>query len=141
MDRKKILAVIAAISLVAGCCLMLILYPVLKGEDIFHPQPSPQQVGEAFFQALKEEDYDSAFAMCDATLRNELINPANFQYLIELYEYQPQDWEFQTRQVSANQMELSGKMDFKFHADGVFRLILRKYEDGWKISVFHLDYS
>ena len=141
MDRKKVLAIIAAISLVVGCCVMMILYPLLKGEDPFHPDPSPQQVGEAFFQALKDEDYTAAYDLCDPYLQQDLIDPSNLQYIIEVYEYFPESWDFKNESMAANQKELNGIMVFKQHGEGVFQLILRNYEDGWKIAVFHLDYN
>lgn len=141
MDRKKVLAVIAAIALVAGCCLMMILYPLLKGDNLFQQEPSPEQVGEAFFQALQKEDYDAAFALCDERLQRELIDSTNLQFVIETYQYQPREWEFTTQRVSANQVELAGTMDFRLHSGGSFQLILRLYEDGWKVAVFHLDYN
>ena len=141
MDRKKIFAVAAAIFLVISCCLMMILYPALKGEDIFNPEPTPEQVGQQFFTALKNENYAAAFALCDDFLQAELIDPSNLQYIIEFYEYQPEDWEFLEPRVSTNQVELAGVMRFKLHNDGTFQLILRRDEDGWKVSVFHLDYN
>lgn len=140
MERKKVLAIVAVFSLIAGCCLMIVIYPLMKGENIFASEPSPQQVADAFFKALEAEQYEAAFQLCDEKLQRDLVSPANFQYLIELYEYRPAEWKFEDRMVSSNQLDLSGRMDFKSYLNGFFQIILRRYDDGWKVAVFHFDH-
>ena len=140
MDQKKLLAIFAAISLVVGCCLMMILYPLLKGKDIFHPEPSPEDIGNSFLSALRDDDYRTAYNLCDPSLQTELVDQTNMQYEIERYEIQPVSWEIISSSVSPDQVELIGKAAFRQHSNGEFRLTLRWYEEGWKIAVFFLDY-
>ena len=140
MDRRKFLAVAAVVALVIGCCLVMLLYPLIKGEDIFHPPPKPEDVGNSFLTALQQGDYESAFALCDNALKHELIDPANFEQEIMKYEIQPLDWELINRSVTSERAELSGSMSFVLHASGSFEITLIRYENDWKIAGFFLDY-
>lgn len=140
MDRKKFLTVAAAIALVTGCCLVMLFYPLLKGEDIFHPDPTAEDVADAFFEALQQDDYAAAFVYCDPNLQEDLVDPENLRHEIEWYEIQPASWEISSQTLSANQVEIAGSMVFRFHPNGVFRLTLRRGETGWKISEFFLDH-
>jgi hypothetical protein len=140
MDQRKLLALFAAISLLAGCSLMMILYPFMKGKDIFHPEPSPEDIGNSFLSALRDDDYRAAYNLCDLSLQTELVSQANMQYEIERYQIQPVSWEFISSSISKDQVELIGTAAFRQQSNGKFRLTLRWYEDGWKIAIFFLDY-
>ncbi len=141
MNRKKLRAVAAGLALIGGCCLAMIVYPLLKGEDIFNPAPTADEVGEAFLSALKADEYQAAFALCGEDLQRELINADNLRYEIEKYQIQPENWVFDSRRLSVDQVELSGPADFRFHPGGTFQLTLRRYDKEWKIAVFYLGYN
>jgi hypothetical protein len=119
---------------------MMILYPFLKGKDIFHPEPSPEDIGNSFLSALRDDDYRAAYNLCDLSLQTELVSQANMQYEIERYQIQPVSWEFISSSISKDQVELIGTAAFRQQSNGKFRLTLRWYEDGWKIAIFFLDY-
>jgi len=140
MEHKKFLATFAAISLIVGCCVMMLLYPLLKGEEIFNPEPAPEEISFSFLSALANDDYQTAFNLCDDLLQEDLIDPQNMQAEIEKNQLQPTNWEILSQSISPDEVEFSGSMDFRIHISGTFRITLRHYENGWKVAVFFLDY-
>lgn len=140
MDHKEFLATFAFLSLVAGCCVMLLLFPLIKGEKIFHPEPSAEEISNSFFSSLAQGNYQDAFNLCDEALQHDLADAAGLQSEMEKNLLQPAGWEVQSRSISSDEVELSGSMDFRIHMNGTFQMTLRHYEEGWKVSVFFLDY-
>ena len=141
MDKNKFLAVVAAIALVAGCCLAMIVYPLIKGEDIFNPAPTPEQVSRSFLTALQQGDYEEAFSLCDAALQNELVSPGNFQRLIEEYGIQPLAWELSSPTITGGRAAFSGRVTFQQELPGTFQITLVSSEKEWKITSFYFDYN
>ncbi len=141
MDRKKFLVVAAAVALIGGCCLAVIVYPLLTDDGFFDSPPTAKEVGEAFLNALKEENYQAAYALCDEYLQAELINPENLRYEIEKHQIQPESWSFDSQRMSVDQVEFSGPADFRLHPGGTFQLTLRRYNNEWKVAVFYLGYN
>lgn len=141
MDRKKFLAFTAILALIAGCCLVMVLYPLLKGENIFDPPPTAEEIGDAFLTALQQRDYELAFTFCDDALQQELRDPFNFEVQIMKYEIQPMKWDIVSVSQSGEDAKLSGSMSFVLHTSGSFELLLKKYDKEWKVSGFHMDHD
>jgi len=128
------------LSLITGCCAVALLYPLLKSEEILDPQPAPEQVSDAFLAALAAEDYQTAYDLCDGLLQAELVDAANLRAEIEKEQLKPARWEVISRSLSSGEAEYTGSMDFQIHISGTFRIMLRQYDEGWRVSVFFMDY-
>ncbi|MCJ7626406.1 MAG: hypothetical protein MUO76_23185 [Anaerolineaceae bacterium] len=139
MNQKKIFAAIALISLIVGCCLAPVAYWLITGNNIFDKQKSAQDIGVDLMVALKSAGYEDAFALCDHSLQQDLVNPENLRLEIELYHLQPQTWKFDYAEVNDSRADFSGSVDFIGNQKGVFDLVLIKYKEGWRVAGFHLN--
>ncbi|MEM5775420.1 MAG: hypothetical protein AAGU05_10495 [Anaerolineaceae bacterium] len=138
MEQKKFLATLSVFSLMAGCCVMLLLYPLLSKQDLFQAKPAPEQISASFFTALANGEYQTAFDLCAAPLQEELVNAEELRFELGNGRLQPVSWEILTRRFAADEVEFTGSMDFGNRGSGAFRITLRRFEQGWKVIVFSL---
>ncbi len=140
MEQKKFLTTFAIFSLVAGCCVMVLLYPMVTKNRTFIKEPGPEEIGTSFFTALANAEYQKAFDLCDGSLQEELGSAENLQAEIEKNQFQPSNWKILTQRFASTEVEYSGSMDYRIHISGTFRITLRQTEDGWRVAIFFLDY-
>lgn len=98
----------------------------------------PVEVADAYLNALKKADYESAFALCDTSLQKKLGSTLNLQVETEGYHVQPFSWQYDTPDASGTQVDLHGQMTFRDAGEGTFDLMLTEYKEGWKISKYTL---
>jgi hypothetical protein len=139
MNQKKIFAVIAVIALIVGCCLAPVAYRWVTGNDLFDKEKSAQDIAGDFMATLKNYGYEDAFALCDRSLRQDLVSPEHLRLEIELYHLQPQSWKFDSVEVIDTRADFSGRVEFIGNQEGFFDLVLIKYKEGWRVAGFHFN--
>jgi predicted naringenin-chalcone synthase len=140
MKHKKFLTTFAILSLIAGCCAAMLVYSLLREETPFKKQPTSEEINASFLTALTGGDYQAAYDLCSAGLQTELAGAAGLRTEIEERGLQPAGWETLSQSISSKEVEYSGSMNFQNGAAGTFRVTLRQYEQGWRVSAFFLNH-
>jgi hypothetical protein len=135
--NKKVLLLLAAVAL--GFCLCVII--VAAGVILFAgavTQPVAD-VGDGFMNALKESNYQKAFALCSPALQRELGgNAAGLERLIKNGGVEPTAWTFSSRNIQNNEAQLSGTATFTGNRQGTVRITLNQINGEWKVVDFNL---
>lgn len=134
--NKKILLIIAAVLLVL-CLLCAGIGVVAFVLGMGATQPVVD-VGDQFMNALKNEDYNGAYALCAPSLQQELRNPQGLANLIRNARVQPTQWSYASRNIANNQGQLDGSVTFVNNREGTLQLVLTQVGGTWKIAGFRL---
>jgi hypothetical protein len=137
-NQNKSYLMVAIFSLLAGCLLAVYVFLRISGNKSTEVHKQPVQIADAYLTALKNADFESAYALCDTSLRRNIGNSLNLQVEIEGYHIQPLNWQYGATNTSDAQAELHGKMTFKDNGEGTFDLTLTEYKEGWKVSKYTL---
>lgn len=140
MKHKKFLITFAILSLLIGFCAAALIFSFLQGDLTAEKQPSPEQVSRAFLTAMADDDYQAAYDLCSTGLQTELASAAGLRTEIEERDLQPAGWETLSQSISSKEVEYSGSINFQNAAAGTFRVTLRQYEQGWRVSAFFLNH-
>lgn len=132
MLRKFTLTIIV-LSLALSAC------GVLKTAQAF------TKVGNDFMTALKDGDYETAYALCHPDLQANIGTAADLKQGIESNAAQPKDWTFSS--VNANTdadkvtiATLEGNITYQDGRSGVVTLELVQQGEEWVVASFDLQW-
>lgn len=124
------------------CCALIGVFVLVTGGTAVGAalgltQPAVD-AGNAFMQALKDENYEQAFDLCASNIQEELGSAEGLQEFIEIADRQPEEWKFTSRNVENDVADLSGPATFRF-GKATLTLQLTKIDDAWKVNTFGID--
>jgi len=135
MNKKVILIIVGVGALLCVCAIVGV---VLFGGAIFATTQPAVDVGDKFMQALKDENYDAAFATFHPALQQKVGNAQGLKRLIENGKAHPTKWGFSSRNVNNDSASLEGTVSMT-GGEGVLSIELLKTADSWKITSFNLN--
>lgn len=101
--------------------------------------------GDAFLTALKDEDYDQAYALFVPELQQQIGDVADLQSMIQDSMAQPDEWEWTSFDLSAGEggvqtASLEGGLTFLEGREGAVTLTLVKIGEDWSLTSFNLTW-
>lgn len=101
--------------------------------------------GDAFLTALKDEDYDQAYALFVPELQQQIGDVADLQSMIQDNMAQPGEWEWTSYKLSTGEGDvqtasLEGSLTYQEGREGAVTLTLVKIGEGWKLTSFNLTW-
>ena len=136
MNSKKILLIVGGGALACLClCIVIAAVAFISGSALTQPAAD---VGEKFMQALKDANYDAAFATFHPALQKELGNAQGLRRATESGKARPSKWNFTSRNINNNDGTLEGTVTM-VGGEGTVTIELVKTGDAWKIIRFDLQ--
>lgn len=102
-------------------------------------------IGDAFLTALKEEDYDQAYAFFVPELQQQIGDVADLQSMIQDNMAQPDEWAWTSFKQSTGEggvqtASLEGSLTYLDEREGAVTLTLVKIGEEWKLTSFNLTW-
>jgi hypothetical protein len=101
--------------------------------------------GDAFLTALKDEDYDQAYALFVPELQQQIGEVADLQSMIQDNMAQPDEWEWTSFKQSTGEggvqtASLEASLTYLEGREGAVTLTLVKIGEEWKLTSFNLTW-
>ena len=131
-------------KLMAKVCLALALLAV-TGCGIVDTAKQANQTGVDFMTALKEGNFDAAYALLTQELQAEVGEVGNLQKMIDDNSARPKEWAFSSWNMSTDPDQNStatveGSVTYQDGREGVVKLVLLKVGDSWQLLSFDLNW-
>jgi hypothetical protein len=130
---RKLLITAIVLSLVLSAC------GAIEAAQAF------TQVGNNFMTALKDGNYETAYALFHPNLQLEVGTAADLQNMIESNAAQPEDWSFSSVNATTDADKVTtatmeGSVNYQDGKTGVVTLELVQDGDAWTIISFNLTW-
>jgi len=116
----------------------------LAGCGLVEDVQDARQVGNDFMTALKEGDYEAAYALFVVDLQQEVGSVANLTSMIEDNQAQPSEWSFSSFNVTTkedmDEASLEGPVTYQDGREGGVELEMVKLDDTWQLVSFNLTW-
>jgi len=103
-----------------------------------------RQAGLDFMTALKEGNYDGAYAQFAPELQQEVGDAGALRSMIEDNQAQPAEWSFTSFETSTKEgqqtAKLEGNVTYQDGRQGAVTLELLKVGEEWKLTSFNLTW-
>jgi hypothetical protein len=137
MNKKIVLLIGAVVAILAVCvCVIVVIVGLGLAGGVSLTQPIAD-VGEKFMQSLKVADYNTAFGLCDPSLKTELGSAQGLKKLVDSGKAQPTKWNFTSRNIENNQGHIDGTVTM-LGGEGTLSLDFIKVGSDWKVVGFDL---
>jgi hypothetical protein len=131
---RRILLIVGGVLL--GLLLLCgILFGSLFAGVIGLTQPAAD-AGEKFMAALRDGNYDAAYALCTPSLQEEVGDAATLKDALS--SKQPTKWTFTSRNIQNDLATLQGTTTYTGNETGEVEMELRKVGNDWKVSFINL---
>ncbi len=144
MDQPQKVAVYKKRGCSRGMMILLMVglvcigsFAALVGSVFIFTQPITE-AGSAFLNALRDEDYDAAYAKMTGALQNQIGSAERLRTLITEFNAEPSVWSISYRSSSDNTGELRGTITTDNGSNHDLTLLLLREEGEWRIAAFNL---
>ena len=125
--------VIGGIVAVILACILIFVFVFVLANNLTQPMTN---AGDAFMNALKAGDYDTAYGMCTTSLQQEVGDANGLK--TGLLSLQPTTWNWDSRSVTNGQGQLSGTATFSDGKSNPVSLVLQQVGNDWKVAGVNL---
>jgi hypothetical protein len=94
---------------------------------------------DAFLTALKDGNYDRAYALSSPSLQGELQNPQGFQRVLRVNRLPLKSWTFTNRSINNQQGQVAGNGELDDGRTVTIQLQLQLTGGEWKVSAFNFQ--
>jgi hypothetical protein len=114
-------------------------------ESVFFPvvealvplgQPAAH-VANAFMTALRDADYERAFALCDLSLQDEFGSAADLEEWMLSNSIEPVEWSLPQRDVTGDTVEVFGTGTFAGDQQASIEMVMLQVDGEWLVAGFH----
>ena len=96
-------------------------------------------VGHAFMKALKNGNYDRAFALCDPDLQEEFGSTADMEEWLVASDIAPVEWSFPERNIFPDRVQVLGLVTLEGDREAIVELLLVDVDDEWRVAGFRVQ--
>lgn len=122
--------------------LILIVLAFFIGSAIFGglwATRSVADVGNQFLSGLADQDYETAYALGGASLRQEIGDPGNLEQALVQQGLIVDEWRIRERSRNGDRGEIAGTVRFIDGRSGRFVVLLQRSEGRWLVTAFSLQ--
>ncbi|MCL6647081.1 MAG: DUF4864 domain-containing protein [Chloroflexi bacterium] len=128
-----------AVLLCLGCVGAFVLAGGLAAVGFGNLFGPADAVANEFMSALRDSDWQRAYALLDPRLQREVGTVAQFQQLIVRGRAQPQSWNWTRRNIDNDQATWGGSTTFTSGRRGTVELQLTRSSNTWRLIAFDLQ--
>jgi hypothetical protein len=127
------------VLLCLGCVGAFVLAGGLAAVGIGNLFGPVDAVANEFMSALRDNDWQRAYALLDPRLQREVGTVTQFQQLITRRQAQPQSWNWNRRHIDNDQATWGGSTTFTSGRRGTVELRLTRSDGTWRLVAFNLQ--
>lgn len=95
-------------------------------------------VGDGFLEALRDEDYQTAFDFLNPGLQSRIADADNLRAYLREYSVEPESWTYNNQEINNNSGYLGGTVTYKNGTHDALTIQLAYEVNGWQITYFVL---
>lgn len=139
---QKIRAMSTQSKIVMGCGALMLLFAlclIIVGGSALVLTGDVRDTGEAFMIALRDQDYDAAFALTSPTLQADLGSSDALRGGIERGQVVPAEWSFTSHNRNNNEGDLNGSVIFASGVEGRVEISFVLVDSEWRVEAINLE--